>query len=68
MPEEVRIVAVEETAQTIYLVLPGVSSAGEGGELSDRELELVAGGGTWGALTPARLAMRVIPTATALTE
>ena len=48
LPEEVRIVAVEETAQTIYLVLPSSSSAGEGGELSDRELESVAGGGTWG--------------------
>ena len=48
LPDEVRIVAVEETAQTIYLVLPGVSSAGEGGELSEREHESVAGGGTWG--------------------
>jgi hypothetical protein len=29
LPEEVRVVAVEETAQTIYLVLPSVSVAGE---------------------------------------
>ena len=48
LPEGVEVRVVEETAQTIYLVLPGVSSAGEGGELSDRELESVAGGGTWG--------------------
>ena len=44
LPEEVRVVAVEETADTIYLVLPSASSAGEGGELSDQELEAVAGG------------------------
>jgi hypothetical protein len=35
---------VEETADTIYLVLPSASPTGEGGELSDRELEAVAGG------------------------
>jgi hypothetical protein len=45
--EEVRVVAVEETADTIYLRLPGASPlGGEGEELSDRELEEVAGGGT----------------------
>ena len=47
LPEGVRVVAVEETAATIYLVLPSDSAAGEGGELSDLELEAVAGGGTW---------------------
>ena len=47
LPEGVRVVAVEETAETIYLVLPSSSPLGEGGELSDRELEAVAGGGTW---------------------
>jgi hypothetical protein len=36
---------VEETAQTIYLVLPSSSPlGGEGSELSDRDLEAVAGG------------------------
>jgi hypothetical protein len=36
---------VEETPDTIYLVLPpGTSPAGRGGEISDRELESVAGG------------------------
>jgi hypothetical protein len=45
LPEDVRVVAVEETAQTIYLVLPSSSPlGGEGSELSDRDLEAVAGG------------------------
>jgi hypothetical protein len=44
LPEGVRVVAVEETADTIYLVLPSASPAGGGEELSDRELEQVAGG------------------------
>jgi regulatory protein YycH of two-component signal transduction system YycFG len=48
LPEEVRVVAVEETADTIYLVLPSTSMAGgEAVELSDQQLEKVAGGGTW---------------------
>jgi hypothetical protein len=50
LPGEVRVVAVEETADTIYLVVPYVSTgAEEAGELSDRELEAVAGG--WDAQT-----------------
>ncbi len=53
LPDEVRVVTVEETQDTIYLVLPSTPIAGtEGVELSDRELESVAGGGTesgnWG--------------------
>ena len=44
LPEEVRVVTVEETQDTIYLVLPSASPAGETGELSDRQLESVAGG------------------------
>jgi hypothetical protein len=35
---------VEETADTIYLVLPSASPIGGGAELSDSELEQVAGG------------------------
>jgi Nitrile hydratase, alpha chain len=46
LPEEVQVRAVEETADTVYLVLPSASPVGEGGELSDRELYTVAGG--WG--------------------
>src|SRR5215207_1214808 len=39
LPEEVRVVVVEETQDTIYLVLPATPMAGdEGVELSDREL------------------------------
>jgi len=49
LPEDVRVVAVEETADTTYLVLPVASPADEGVELSDRELEAVAGG--WDAQT-----------------
>jgi hypothetical protein len=45
LPEEVRVVAVEETPDTIYLVLPSTPMAGaEGGALSDQDLESVAGG------------------------
>ena len=48
MPEDVRVVAVEETQDTIYLVLPATPMAGaEGVELSDQELESVAGGDAW---------------------
>jgi Nitrile hydratase, alpha chain len=45
LPEDVEVKVVEESAQTIYLVLPSASAVGEGGELSDQELEVVAGGG-----------------------
>ena len=48
LPEGVRVVAVEETADTIYLVLPSASPVGdEGGELTDSDLESVSGAG-WG--------------------
>ena len=52
LPAEVQVRAVEETADTIYLVLPSASPLGdEGGDLSDLQLEAVAGGGDtfWGA-------------------
>ena len=49
LPEGVRVVTVEESADTIYLVLPGTSMAGEeDGELSDQQLGSVAGGITSG--------------------
>jgi hypothetical protein len=45
LPEEVRVVSVEESAGTIYLALPATPMASrEGGALSDQELESVAGG------------------------
>jgi Nitrile hydratase, alpha chain len=46
LPEGVEVRAVEESADTIYLVLPSASRGAEVGELSDRELQQVAGG--WG--------------------
>ena len=46
LPEEVRVVALEESADTIYLVLPSTPMNGrESVELSDPALESVAGGG-----------------------
>jgi Nitrile hydratase, alpha chain len=47
LPESVEVRAVEETADTIYLVLPSRSPLGQVEELSDRELDAVSGGATW---------------------
>jgi hypothetical protein len=44
LPEGVQVRVVQESADTIYLVLPSASPIGEGGELSDEALESVAGG------------------------
>ena len=44
LPEGMEVRVVEESAQTIYLVLPSASPLGQGGELSDQELDAVAGG------------------------
>ena len=44
LPEGVQVRAVEESADTIYLVLPSASAVGQDGSLSDQELEAVAGG------------------------
>jgi hypothetical protein len=44
LPEDLRVVAVEETADTIYLVLPSTSPVSEGRGLADQELEAVTGG------------------------
>ena len=49
LPEDVRVVAVGETADTIYLVLPFRSTdAQEASELPDQALETVAGGAPGG--------------------
>jgi hypothetical protein len=44
LPEGVEVRVVEESTDTIYLVLPSASAVGEGEGLSDQELEAVAGG------------------------
>ena len=44
LPESIEVRAVEETPEIIYLVLPSASPIGQGGELSDQELDAVAGG------------------------
>lgn len=44
IPSSVNVKVVEETATTLYIVIPHV--VGEGDELSDADLEAVAGGGT----------------------
>jgi hypothetical protein len=44
LPESVEVRVVEESAQSIYLVLPSASRLGQGEELSDQELEAAAGG------------------------
>ena len=53
LPEEIQVMAVEEKADTIYLVLPPRAVTEQSsGELSDQELEAVAGGDlafTWDA-------------------
>jgi hypothetical protein len=44
LPEGIEIRSVEETPDTVYIVLPGRPADVRAGELSDRELESVAGG------------------------
>jgi hypothetical protein len=44
IPRNVNIKVLEETAETYYIVLPAIAK--EGAELSDSDLEKVAGGGT----------------------
>jgi hypothetical protein len=46
LPEGVEVRVVQESQQTIYLVLPSASPLGEGEGLSDQELDAVAGGGS----------------------
>jgi hypothetical protein len=45
IPPDVKIQAVQETAEQYYLVLPALAGRRAGASLSDAELEHVAGGG-----------------------
>jgi len=52
LPAGVQVSVVEESSNAFYLVIPQASQGGAGGELSDQDLEAVAGGwGTGGATT-----------------
>ena len=44
LKESTEVRVLEESADTIYLVLPSASVVGESRELSDKELDAVAGG------------------------
>ena len=44
LPPGIEVRAVEETPDTVYLVLPPAQAEGHSGGLSDSELESVAGG------------------------
>jgi hypothetical protein len=44
VPPEVRIQALQETAEQYYLVLPAVADRPSGASLSDAQLEAIAGG------------------------
>jgi hypothetical protein len=44
LPQGAEVRVVEESSDTIYLVLPSASAIGQGVELSDQDLEAVAGG------------------------
>ena len=44
LPQSIEVRVVQESADTIYLVLPSATPVGQGGELSDQELDGVAGG------------------------
>ncbi len=47
LPEGIQVRVVQETAEPLYLVLPSASSpvSPQSGEISDEDLEAVAGGG-----------------------
>ena len=46
IPADISVNVLEETANSLYLVLPASPAAVGGGELSDMELEAIAGGAT----------------------
>lgn len=61
MPSEVTIKVLEETPDTLYLVIPATMEAAPSGELSDAELGAVAGGGDWASGSTCPLTCRSCP-------
>ena len=51
VPADVKFVVVESAPNTVTIALPFVAKPGAGGELSDSDLEAVAGGSKAGAET-----------------
>jgi hypothetical protein len=49
IPPQIKLEAVEQAADTYLIVVPHVAKTGAGGELSDADLESVAGGSKSGA-------------------
>ena len=47
IPESIKINVLEEDANTVYLILPQVSNQSSEMELTDAELNAVAGGTIW---------------------
>ena len=49
LSEDVEVRVLQESADTIYLVLPFTPAVDEGGELSDQDLAAVSGGASSGS-------------------
>jgi hypothetical protein len=47
LPAGMQVKLLEETADTFYLVLPANPDRAPSGQLSDEQLDAVAGGGSW---------------------
>jgi hypothetical protein len=47
LPESIEVRVVQESQDTIYLVLPSRAAVAQGSELSDQDLEKVSGGSTF---------------------
>jgi Nitrile hydratase, alpha chain len=50
LPESIEVRVVQESQDTIYLVLPSRAAVAQGTELSDQDLEKVSGGSTFSAI------------------
>jgi hypothetical protein len=66
LPASMKVNVVEETADTIYLVLPRNPKEVVGKDLSDKDLEAVAGGTLYGVFTSAGIQLGQIDRANRL--